>query len=79
MKKLKSENYLFFFLLLIIGLSSCAVNPRCPTQLMPIVEVQINNTASAHDDYINSSGYTSCRARITNVRNGSATSAIRTK
>ena len=41
--------------------------PTCPTALLPIIEVQINNTPSAHDDYITTSGYTPCRARITNV------------
>lgn len=48
--------------------SNCAVLPSCPNQLMPIIEVQVNNTASTHDDYINTTAFTPCRARILNVR-----------
>jgi tyrosinase len=68
MKKNLVYYFSFLSLLILIGLSSCAVNPRCPTQLMPVVEVQVNNTSSNHDDYISTGGFTSCRARITNVR-----------
>lgn len=49
------------------GLAGCAVNPVCPTALLPIVEVQVNNSASTHDDYIGTATSTPCRARIVNV------------
>lgn len=52
--------------LLPLVLPSCAVNPTCPGNLMPIVEIQINNTASNHDDYGSTAGYTTCQARVTN-------------
>ena len=51
------------YLLLSTG---CAVNPRCPGSLLPIVEVQVNNTPSNHDDYGSTASFTGCRARITN-------------
>ena len=48
-------------------LTNCGpMNPRCPFNLLPIVEIQINSTASNHDDYGSTAGYTSCRARVTN-------------
>ncbi len=55
---------LLFFMLL---LSNCAVDPTCPDNLLPIVEIQINNTPSNHDDYLSTTSFTPCRARITNV------------
>lgn len=58
---------LLCFLITQILLSGCAVVPTCPNQLLPVIEVQVNNTASTHDDYLTTSGYTPCRARITNV------------
>src|SRR6266404_2496208 len=47
-------------------LTNCAVNPTCPGNLLPIVEIQINNTASNHDDYGSTTNYTICQARVTN-------------
>ena len=66
---MKNSNFFLFILLsALIGIwSGCAVNPRCPGELMPIVEVQINNTASNHDDYVNTSTFIPCRARIVNA------------
>jgi tyrosinase len=66
---MKNSNFFLLVLLLAIiwGFSNCAVNPRCPNQLMPVVEVQINNTASNHDDYANTSTFIPCRARIVNT------------
>jgi tyrosinase len=49
-----------------VEFSSCAVIPTCTNRMMPVVEVQVNNTSSNHDDYINTTGYVPCRARITN-------------
>ena len=72
MKSVKTIHLFLFYLGILFGLSSCAVNPRCPSQLMPIVEVQINNTASTHDDYIGTGSSMSCRARIINVTNGNS-------
>ena len=46
--------------------TNCAVIPTCPGSLLPIVEVQVNNTASNHDDYGSTTAYTTCRARIAN-------------
>ena len=43
-----------------------AVIPTCPNTLLPVIDVQINNTASNHDDYGNTTAYTTCRARIVN-------------
>lgn len=54
-------------LAMVCWMASCAVIPTCPNQLLPVVEVQVNNSASTHDDYINTTGFTPCRARITNV------------
>lgn len=55
-----------------IGLSlllpNCAVIPSCPNQLMPVVEVQVNNTASSHDDYITTTAFAPARARISNFK-----------
>jgi tyrosinase len=47
--------------------SNCARNPICPGNLLPIVDIQINNTASNHDDYGTTSAYTICQARLTNA------------
>lgn len=58
---------LLCFLVTQILLTGCAVVATCPTQLLPVVEVQVNNTASTHDDYLTTTGYTPCRARISNV------------
>ena len=49
--------------------SQCAVIPTCPGELLPIVEIQIDNTASTHDDYINTTAYVPARARISNALN----------
>ena len=59
---------LLWSVLMLLMLSNCAVVPSCPNQLMPFVEVQVNNTASTHDDYISTTTFTPCRARITNFR-----------
>lgn len=66
----KASLFLSLICLLIIPLllPSCAVNPTCPGNLMPIVEIQINNTASNHDDYGTAGGYTICQARVTNYQ-----------
>lgn len=50
------------------GQSDSAFIPTCPDGLLPIVEVQINNTASNHDDYGSTNTYTICSARLTNAR-----------
>src|SRR4051794_16035074 len=47
------------------------VIPPCPDALMPVIEVQVNNTASNEDDYGSTTAYTICRARVTNVVNSS--------
>lgn len=46
--------------------SGCATLAPCPGSLLPIVEIQVNNTASTHDDYGTTSTNLACRARITN-------------
>ncbi|MEJ0101744.1 MAG: tyrosinase family protein [Bacteroidota bacterium] len=51
---------------MLLLMSRCAVIPTCPNELLPVVEIQINNTASNHDDYGTVSSFTACRARITN-------------
>jgi tyrosinase len=43
-----------------------AVIPTCPNTPLPVIEVQINNTPSNHDDYGSVAAYTTCRARIVN-------------
>src|SRR5690348_14164137 len=43
-----------------------AVIPTCPEILLPVVEIQVNNTASNHDDYGSLNAYTVCSARIVN-------------
>jgi len=67
MKKRNSPLFALLLLAILAGLSSCAVNPRCPTALLPIIEVQVNNSASTHDDYIGTGSSSACRARISNV------------
>jgi tyrosinase len=47
--------------------ASCATIAPCVGSLMPIVEVQVNNTASNHDDYGTTGADTVARARITNT------------
>ncbi len=47
-------------------MSGCATLPPCPGSLLPIVEVQVNGTASNHDDYGSTTVSTAARARITN-------------
>jgi len=47
-------------------LSSCATIAPCVGTLMPIVEIQVNDTASNHDDYGSTAADTTVRARITN-------------
>src|ERR1051326_3159858 len=47
--------------------SSCATVATCPGNLLPLVEIQVANTASNFDDYGSTSSYTACRARITNA------------
>ena len=69
MKNFESPIKNLLLLLFLTGASNCAVNPRCPTALLPVVEVQVNNSASTHDDYISTGAFTSCRARITNFNN----------
>jgi len=49
-------------------LQGCAVIATCPNSLLPVVEVQVNNSPSNHDDYINTSTYIPCRAKIANSR-----------
>src|SRR6476620_11092109 len=53
----------------IYGQEESAVLPPCPDVLLPIVEVQINNTASNHDDYGSTSNYITCSARVVNNTN----------
>src|SRR5436190_20419820 len=53
----------------IYGQGQNPVLPPCPDMLLPIVEVQINNTASNHDDYGSTGNYTICSARIVNNTN----------
>lgn len=50
----------------IYGQSGSGVLPSCPDALLPIMEVQINNTASNHDDYGGTGNYTICSARVVN-------------
>ena len=59
----------FFAMLSVLLISNCAVLPTCPGQLLPIVEMQVDHTASTHDDYINTTAYVPTRARVSNVRN----------
>jgi tyrosinase len=59
--------YMMLFIVVTMGASGCAVLPTCPSQLLPVVEIQVNNSESSHDDYIDTRGFTPCRARITNV------------
>jgi tyrosinase len=55
----------------IYGQDEDAVIPPCPDGPLPIVEVQINNTASNHDDYGSTANYTMCSARVINAINSS--------
>ena len=50
----------------VCGQNDSAVIPACPDRLLPIIEVQINNTSSNHDDYGSTNIYTVCSARIIN-------------
>jgi len=51
---------------LLLLISRCATIPTCPDKLMPIVEIQVNSTASNHDDYGTTTADMPCRARIAN-------------
>jgi hypothetical protein len=53
-------------ILFTLFVQSCAVLPTCTNSRMPTIEVQVNNTESNHDDYINTTGFVACRARIIN-------------
>src|SRR3954469_20655921 len=57
----------------IYGQGQNPVSPPCPDVLLPIVEVQINNTASNHDDYGSTGNYTICSARVVNFSNFGST------
>lgn len=50
-------------------LTSCATIAPCPNNLLPIVEIQMNSTASNHDDYGTTTANLVSRARITNPTN----------
>jgi tyrosinase len=50
------------------GQNDSAFIPTCPDGLLPIAEVQVNNTASNHDDYGSTDTYTICSVRLTNAR-----------
>ncbi len=63
---MKRTFFIFYGIILTLLAQSCAVLPTCTNSRMPIIEVQVNNTESNHDDYIGTSGFVSCRARITN-------------
>jgi len=62
---MRSER-LVSILLLSLVLTGCATLAPCPGSLLPIVEIQVNNTASTHDDYGTTGSNLACRARITN-------------
>jgi len=47
-------------------LGRCATLAPCPGELLPVVEIQVNNSASSHDDYGKTISGTPLRARITN-------------
>ena len=65
MRNLQSRLIPFMFILAIWA-SGCAVIPRCPTALLPIMETQINNSYGSEDDYLTTTGFTPCRVRIAN-------------
>ncbi len=50
----------------VYGQQNGATIPVCYGTLMPLVEIQVNNTASNEDDYGSKVAYTVCRARIVN-------------
>lgn len=68
MRKTNLLKLLTYSFVLALLMSNCAVIPTCPNQIMPIVEVQINNSGSSHDDYVNTTSFTPCRVRIANPR-----------
>ncbi|HEY0140417.1 MAG TPA: tyrosinase family protein [Thermoanaerobaculia bacterium] len=55
------------FAMLPLALVNCATLVRCPGSLLPIVEIQVNNTPSNHDDYGSTTTAIPARARITNT------------
>lgn len=66
---MRSERFGVAAVLTLVGsalLTGCATIAPCPGSLMPIVEIQVNNTASTHDDYGTTGSNLACRARITN-------------
>ncbi|MEM0997573.1 MAG: tyrosinase family protein [Bacteroidota bacterium] len=56
--------------LLVIILTSlgCPDNPLRPDEDLPLVEIQVNDTEQFIDDYVTTSTWVACRARITNSR-----------
>lgn|GEM_PF-684714 len=55
--------------LTVYGQNDNPVLPPCPDNLLPVVEIQINNTSSNHDDYASTATYTVCSARVINFAN----------
>jgi tyrosinase len=63
---MKESFFIYCGILITLLSQSCAVLPTCTNSRMPTIEVQVNNTESNHDDYITTSGFVPCRARIIN-------------
>ena len=66
MRNLQFQKFMPFLFIVSIWASGCAVIPRCPTALLPIIETQINNSYGSEDDYLSTTSFTPCRVRITN-------------
>lgn len=66
MRNHRSRLILFLCVTGMLMMTGCATLAPCPGSLLPIVEIQVNNTASTHDDYGTTGSNLACRARITN-------------
>jgi len=63
---MKHTFFIYYGIFIALLVQSCAVLPTCTNSRMPTVEIQVNNTESNHDDYVTTTGFISCRARIVN-------------
>jgi tyrosinase len=67
MKKSSTPKPALMLAIFVLVFSSCAVIPRCPNQLLPILETQINYSPGSEDDYLTTTGFIPCHVKISNA------------
>ena len=63
---IKNWKPLFFLAFLAFFFTNCAVNALRTSEEMPLIEIQINNSPQTLDDYVSTTAYVPCRARLLN-------------